>query len=66
MEDSKRALGRRLLSLHKSYYIASPLQVIDSPKTVPLFLSSYTTVEAGGKQLFLLDVEPTALIPKTA
>lgn len=66
MEDSKRALGQRLMSLHKSYYIASPLQVIDIPKIVPLFLSSYTTAETGGKQLFLLDVEPIALIPKTA
>lgn len=45
------------MSLHKSYYVASPLEVIDIPKTVPMFLGFYTTVEAGGKQLFLLDVE---------
>lgn len=57
MEDSRRALGQRLMSLHKSYYVASPLEVTDIPKTVPLFLGFYTTVEAGGKQLFLLDVE---------
>lgn len=30
------------------------------------WLFFYKTVEAGGKQLFLLNVEPTALIPKTA
>lgn len=42
------------MSLHKSYYIASPLQVTDIPKTIPLFLGFYTTVGAGGKQLFFL------------
>lgn len=46
--------------LHKSYYTASPQQVIAIPKTVPLFLGSYTIVEAGGRQFFLLDVEPTS------
>lgn len=54
------------MSLHKSYYTACPLQVTDIPKTVPLFLGFYTTVEAGGKQLFLLDVEPTAQLTGTS
>ena len=60
MEDSKTALGQRLICLHKSYYTASPLQVVAIPKTVALFLGSYTIVEAGGRQFFLLDVKPTS------
>lgn len=46
--------------LPKSYYTASPLQVTAIPETVPLFLGSYTIVEAGGRQFFLLDVKPTS------